>query len=111
MPLPTWTILFCEKSWMPSRLYFSLGTPLYSHRNPRFHVSRLVILKSSWTNRSTAFALMLFVTGNCVCIAVFGVPARNAAIDGNVIVPPVPLLKLLFWKRRYSAPNLTEWRL
>src|SRR6266850_1155583 len=43
-------------------------------------------------------------------MAVDGVPVRNAASVGNVITPPVDVLKLLFRKRRNSPPNLNEWR-
>src|SRR5215468_11114553 len=53
---------------------------------------------------------MLLVTGTRVCIEEEGEPVRNAASDGNVIVPPVAVLKLLLRKRRISAPILIEWR-
>src|SRR5579883_1008448 len=50
------------------------------------------------------------VAGSEVCVAWVGVPARKEARLPKVRTPPVPPLKLLLSKRRYSAPIRMECR-
>src|ERR1019366_8487107 len=75
---------------------------------PRFSVSRWLILKSSCRNALNGLTRRPGVAGSAVSVADVGVPARNPAIVPKLITPPVPPLKLLLSKRRNSTPALMD---